>query len=251
MWARTAALAGGLMLAATSANAAEINVVASTAMREILEALVPQFERESGSRVTVTFLSGAVLPVKMKEGAQADVVVTTPSTIDDLVAAGKVVANSRVDFVRSSAGVAVRAGAPKPDIGSVEAFRRTLLSAKSIVATDPAAGAASGIHFAKLIERLGIADAVKAKTRLNSGSYNAEFVARGEAELAIQQISEILPVKGAELVGPLPADIQVTTLFKVAIAADASEPAGARELIAFLRSRAAAQVIAASGMEPA
>jgi molybdate transport system substrate-binding protein len=254
MHAFAIAIVGALLMPV--AASAQVKVIISGGFSGPYEKLLPEFQRTTGIKVTTG--SGAsqgtgpqTIAAQLAAGAVFDVVICSREGLDELIAAKKIMPGTDVDVAMAPLGVAVRAGAPKPDIGSVEAFRRTLLSAKSIVATDPAAGAASGIHFAKLIEKLGIADAVKAKTRLNSGSYNAEFVARGEAELAIQQISEILPVKGAELVGPLPADIQVTTLFKVAIAADASEPAGARELIAFLRSRAAAQVIAASGMEPA
>src|SRR5262249_55837531 len=134
MWLKTAAVAAclGTALMGHTVNAAEITVIASTAMREVLDELVPMFERASGHKVAVSFLSGAVLPVKLKEGAQADVVVTTPATIDDLVAVGKVVAKTRVDFVRSYAGVAVRAGASKPDIRTPEALKAALLAAKSV-----------------------------------------------------------------------------------------------------------------------
>jgi molybdate transport system substrate-binding protein len=227
-----------------------VKVMSSGGLKAVMTALAGAFTLASGRKLDAVFASPATIKSRIESGEPVDVAILTAPLIDALVNQGKLKPETAVDLARSGLGVAVRAGAPKPDIGSVEAFRRALLSAKSIVATDPSAGAASGIHFAKLIERLGIADAVKAKTRLNSGSYNAEFVARGEAELAIQQISEILPVKGAELVGPLPPDIQVTTLFKTAIGASASEPAGARELIAFLRSPTAAKVIAAAGMEP-
>src|SRR5713101_10074595 len=131
MWSTIAAVAGCLcgLLVGNAVNAAEITVIASTAMREVMEELVPMFERASGHKVTVSFLSGAVLPGKVKDGAQADLVVTTPATIDDLVAAGKVVANTRADFVRSGAGVAVRAGAPKPDVSTSDAFKSALLAA--------------------------------------------------------------------------------------------------------------------------
>jgi molybdate transport system substrate-binding protein len=154
-----AALAGclGAMVAATAANAAEINVIASTAMREVMEELVPMFERASGHKVAVTFLSGAVLPGKVKEGVQADLVVTTPATIDDLVQAGRVVAGSRVDFVRSGAGVAVRAGAPKPDIGTPDALKRALLAAKSVGYSQ----GPSGVHFMSTMAKLGIADEIR------------------------------------------------------------------------------------------
>jgi ABC-type molybdate transport system substrate-binding protein len=149
----------GTLLIGGATSAAEINVIASTAMREVLEELIPLFERASGHKVTVSFQSGAVLPAKIKEGAQADLVVTTPETIDDLVKAAKVLANSRVDFVRSGAGVAVRAGAPKPEIGTPDAFRTALLAAKSVGYSQ----GPSGVHFLAVLARLGIADQVKAK----------------------------------------------------------------------------------------
>jgi molybdate transport system substrate-binding protein len=187
---------------------------------------------------------------RIESGEAVDVAVMAAALIDYLVRQGRLRGDSRVTLARSGMGVAVRAGAAKPDIGSVAAFRRALLAAKSIVFTDPAAGGASGIHFRNVIERLGVTEDVMAKARLNSGSYNAEFVARGEAELAIQQISEILPVKGAELVGPLPNEVQLVTVFAAAIGTHAEAPGAAEELIAFLASPDAARIIAASGMEP-
>src|SRR5258708_7095884 len=149
MWSRIAAVAGCFLLVATAVDAAEGTVVASTARREVMDALVPMFERASGHKVAISFLSGAVLPVKMKEGAQADVVVTTPATIDDLVAAGRVVANTRVDFVRSGAGVAVRAGAQKPDIATSDAFKTALLAAKTVGYSQ----GPSGVHFITVLAR--------------------------------------------------------------------------------------------------
>jgi molybdate transport system substrate-binding protein len=248
MWARTAALVGGLMLAATSANAAEINVVASTAMREILEALVPQFERESGNKVTVTFLSGAVLPVKMKEGAQADLVVTTPSTIDDLVAAGKVAANTRVDFVRSSAGVAVRAGAPKPDISTPEAFKNALLAAKTVGYSQ----GPSGVHFLTVLAKLGITDQVKAKGVVPPlGQRVGTLIAEGKAEIGVQQITELLPIPGIDFVGPLPMDLQATIVYATATPTSAKEKAGAAVLVKYLGSEPTVPVIKKMGLEPA
>jgi molybdate transport system substrate-binding protein len=229
----------------------DVKVMSSGGLKAIITGLADAFARASGRKLAPVFGPPAAIKARIEGGEAVDVAVMTAPLIDALVSQGKLAADTSVELARSRLGIAVRAGAPKPDIGTVEAFRRTLLAAESIVATDPAAGAASGIHFAKLIERLGVANEVMAKTRLNSGSYNAEFVARGEAELAIQQISEILPVQGAELVGPLPADVQATTVFKAAVGTNAPEPAAAKELIAFLRSPEAAQVIAAAGMEPA
>ena len=171
--------------------------------------------------------------------------------LDDLVKQGKIVADSKVILARSGMGVAVRAGAPKPDISTPEALKRTLLAAKSIVYTDPALRSPSGVHFAKVLERLGIAEEMKAKSKLHNGTgFNAEFVARGEIEIAIQQISEIVPVQGVELVGPLPADLQLTTVYATAIGADAKEQAAAKEFVKLLTSPAAAAVIKATGMEP-
>ena len=180
MWRKIVGLIAGLapILIGGAACAAEISIIASTAMREVLEELVPMFERTGGHRVIVSFQSGAVLPVKIKEGAQADLIVTTPETIDDLVKAGKVLANTRVDFVRSGAGVAVRAGAPKPDISTPDAFRAALLAAKSVGYSQ----GPSGVHFLSVLARLGIADQVKAKGVVPPlGQRVGTLVAKGEA----------------------------------------------------------------------
>ena len=152
MGSKTAAVVAcltALLAGASAVHGADVNVIASTAMREVLEELVPMFERASGHKVTLSFQSGAVLPVKVKEGAQADLVVTTPETIDDLVKAGKVEAGTRVDFVRSGAGVAVRAGAGKPDIGTPEAFKSALLAAKTVGYSQ----GPSGVHFMTVLAR--------------------------------------------------------------------------------------------------
>jgi molybdate transport system substrate-binding protein len=248
MWARTAALVGGLMLAATTINAAEINVVASTAMREILEALVPQFERDGGHKVTVSFLSGAVLPVKMKEGVQADLVVTTPTTIDDLVAAGKVMANSRVDFVRSGAGVSVRAGAPKPDISTADALKNALLAAKTVGYSQ----GPSGVHFMTVLAKLGITDQIKAKGVVPPlGQRVGTLIAEGKAEIGVQQITELLQIPGIDFVGPLPKDLQANIVYATATPTSAKEKAGAAALVKYLGSEPTVPVIKKMGLEPA
>jgi molybdate transport system substrate-binding protein len=225
--------------------------MSSGGLKAVITGIADAFARASGRKLTPVFGPPAAIKGRIEDGEVVDVAVLAAPLIDALVSQGKLAVGTSVELARSGLGIAVRAGAPKPDISTVEAFTRALLAAKSIVAGDPAAGGASAIHFQSVIERLKIAEELRPKLKLNSGSYNAEFVARGEAELAIQQISEILPVKGAELVGPLPPGVQVTTVFKAAIGANAGEPAAARELIAFLKSREGAQVIAATGMEPA
>ena len=243
---------GFAIASASAAHAAEIKLLSSGGMRDALIDLTPAFERATKHKVVATYGSPGAIRDRVLAGEPMDVLVFPGPAIDALAKQGKVVADSKVNLARSGMGVAVRAGAPKPDISTPEAFRRTLLAAKSIVYTDPALGSPSGVHFAKVLERLGIADAMKAKSRLHDGtSFNAELVARGEIELAIQQISEIVPVKGAELAGPLPGDLQLTTVFAIGIGAAAKEQAAARELIKFLMSPAAVAVIRATGLEPA
>jgi len=221
MGSKTAAVVAclsALLAGASAVHGADVNVIASTAMREVLEELVPMFERASGHKVTLSFQSGAVLPVKVKEGAQADVVVTTPETIDDLVKAGKVEAGTRVDFVRSGAGVAVRAGAGKPDIGTPEAFKSALLAAKTVV---PPLG-----------QRVGT------------------LVAKGEAEIGVQQITELLLIPGIDFIGPLPKELQANIVYATATPANAKERQAAAALVKFLSSEPALPVIKKMGLEP-
>jgi molybdate transport system substrate-binding protein len=250
MWSKATAVAAclGAVLAASAVQAAEINVIASTAMREVLEELVPMFERTSGYKVVLSFQSGSVLPVKIKEGAQADLVVTTPATIDDLVAAGKLVANTRVDFVRSGAGVAVRAGARKPDIGTPDAFKNALLAAKSVGYSQ----GPSGVHFMSVLERLGIVDQVKAKGVVPPlGTRVGTLIANGEAEIGVQQVTELLLIPGIDFVGPLPRELQASIVYAMATPANVRDRAAAAALVRFLSSEPALPVIRKLGLEPA
>jgi molybdate transport system substrate-binding protein len=238
----------GAVLTATSATAAEVTVIASTAMREVMDGLVPMFERASGHKVAITFLSGSLLPVKVKEGAQADVVVTTPATIDNLVAAGKVVANTRVDFVRSFAGVAVRAGAPKPNVGTPDAFKAALLAAKTVGYSQ----GPSGVHFMSVLERLGITDQVKAKGVVPPlGTRVGTLIAEGKAEIGVQQITELLQIPGIDFVGPLPKELQANIVYATATPTSTKEKAGAAAFVKFIASEPAVPVIKKVGLEPA
>jgi molybdate transport system substrate-binding protein len=177
------------------------------------------------------------------------VVVLTDVAIDQLEGQGLVVTGSRVDIARVGVGVAVREGAPRPDISTPEALKQTLLSAKSLVYVDPARGATSGVHFASVLQRLGIADAVKSKTILIPTGFAAEVVARGEAEICVHQISEILPVKGVTLVGPLPRELQKVTIYSGGLATKASAPEAARAFLAFLTRPAFKPKLAAAGLD--
>jgi molybdate transport system substrate-binding protein len=246
-WSNTAAVAGclGALLTGNAVNAAEITVIASTAMREVLAELVPMFERSSGHKIAVGFLSGAVLPVKVKEGAQADLVVTTPDTIGDLVKAGKLVAGSRLDFVHSSAGVAVRAGAPKPDIATPEAFKAALVAAKTVGYSQ----GPSGQHFQTVMQKLGVTDAVKGKSVVVNGRPVGAAIASGEAEIGVQQVAELRPVAGVDVIGEMPAELQKQIPYSAGIVAKGKDAATAQAMVSFLRSPAALDVLKRKGMD--
>lgn len=251
MGSKTAAMVAcvaALLAQGGAVRAADVSVIASTAMREVLEELVPMFERASGHKVTLSFLSGAVLPVKVKEGAQADLVVTTPQTIDDLVKAGRVEAGTRVDFVRSGAGVAVRAGGRKPDIATPDAFKNALLAAKTVGYSQ----GPSGVHFMTVLARLGIADQIKAKGVVPPlGQRVGTLIAEGKAEIGVQQITELLQIPGIDFVGPLPKDLQATIVYATATPTSAKEKAGAAALVKYLGSEPTVPVMKKMGLEPA
>jgi molybdate transport system substrate-binding protein len=238
----------GAVLLSSAAGVAEITVVSSTAMTEFLEAAIPLFERETGNKVKATFLSSAVLPGKVQEGIQADIVVTTPAIFDDLVKAGKLVPGSRSDFIKSSAGVAVRAGAPKPDITTPEAFKAALLNAKSVgISKGP-----SGMYMVSLLDRLGIADAIKAKAVFTEpGQRVGLIIADGRAEIGVQQITELLAMKGIDYVGPLPAALQTTIVYATAASANAKQKDAAAAFAKFLKSESVVPIAKKMGLDPA
>ncbi len=240
------------LAAPTPSDAAEIKVLTSRAMNHVLTELGGAFERSTGHRVTLILAPPSEIMKRVVGGEIVDVVMSGV-TVDNLVKQGKIAPGDRVVLAQVGIGVAVHAGAPKPDISTPEALKRTLVAAKSIVYTDPAVGGASGIHFEKVLDRLGIAKEIKAKSILNARAAtkpSAEFVARGEAELGIQLISEIVSVPGAELLGPLPGDLQAMTAILAGILTTAPEPDAAKALLKFLTLPAAAAAIKAAGMEP-
>jgi molybdate transport system substrate-binding protein len=232
----------------TSSYAAEIRVLSTHAAQEVLEELGPQFERATGHKLSFGFDPAAAVRRQIEEGAAFDVAIVTRSVIDDLARKNKVRSDMIGDIGRSGLGVAIRKGAPKPDISTVEAFKRTLLAAKSVVRSTEGT---SGAYFDQLMGRLGIAAEMKDKIKLGPSGRIAEMAARGEVEIAVQQISEILPVKGAELVGPFPPEVQLNTMFSAGVGTAAKEPQAAKALISFLTGPAAAPVIKSKGLEPA
>jgi molybdate transport system substrate-binding protein len=233
------------------AAAAEIKVLTAGAFKQVLLMLVPDFEKETGHKVIVQNDTVGALAKRIEGGEVFDLAVLTPAAVNDLSSKGKFVAGSRTNLGRVGVGVVVREGAPKPDISSVDAFKKALLAAKSVAYIDPAAGGSSGIYVAGLLDRLGVAAEVKPKAKLIPGGAVAEHIARGEAELGIHQISEILPVKGVTLVGPLPADIQNYTVYAAGLGAHGKESEAAKALLKTLSGPAAADVLKSKGMEPA
>lgn len=215
-------------------------------MREALLAAAPAFEASSGHKVATTFIGSEAMLKRLRAGETGiDVIVLQTSSIDELAAAGIVVPGSRIDFARSLVAVAVRAGAPRPDISSGEALKRAVLASKSVVISS----GPSGIYVAALFDRMGIPRDKVVQTA--SGTQSGPIVARGEADIGFQQLSELLPVKGIDILGTLPPDIEHVTVFSGGIHAAAKAPQAARELMQFLASPAAAPVLRTKGMEPA
>jgi molybdate transport system substrate-binding protein len=239
----TAMASGGV------ARAAEITVLTAGAMRGVVDALVPEFERQSGSRVRLDNATAGVLRKRIEEGEAFDVAIITSTVLAALAAEGKVVPGSVTALAKVGIGVVVREGAVLPDIGTLEAFKQTLLGAKSVAYIDPKAGGTTGIYFDRLLERLAIAEQVRAKAKLKDGGHVADLVASGEAELGVHVISEIVPVKGVTLVGPLPAEVQHTTVYAAGVASGARDAAAAAALIALLAAPAVAAILKDKGME--
>jgi molybdate transport system substrate-binding protein len=241
--------------ASASTRAGEILILSAAALREIVVELGEQYARQTGVKLVPEFTRSPLVRNRIRAGEAFDIAMTTRSRIDELAKENKVAADSAIALARSGIGVAVKAGRPKPDIGSVQAFARALRAADSIACADPAFGTASGLYLAELFVRLGLATELKAKIRL-VGAEGGEAVvvcaavASGEAELGLQQIAEIVAVPGVDLVGPLPDEIQHTTIFSAALAAAAPQPDLARDFLTFLMSPAAKAVVAAHGMEP-
>src|SRR5580698_8764330 len=244
-------IAGALLLAG-SASAAEVRLMISDGLTAAYKALVPEFERTTGNTVITAYgpsmgTTVNAIPVRLARGEPADVLILVGYALADLAKQGKVMPGSSVDLVKSPIGIAVKSGAPKPDISSADAVKRALLAAKSVAYSD----SASGVYVStEMFNKLGVADAMKDKARKIPATPVGEIVARGEAELGFQQISELKPVAGIDIVGPLPDPLQKITVFSAGIATGSKEPEAGKELIKFLGSPAARDEIVSSGMEP-
>ena len=246
VWAAAAAalLAGSFM---AQVHAAELRVLSAGAVKAPVAELLVQYTRASGNSVRVDYMPvGSLQQTLAAGGERPDVVIATVEGLDDFQKAGWTAPQGRIALGSTGVGVAVKSDAPSPDISTVEAFRKALLDAKSLVYVDPTKGT-SGKHFAQVLQQLGIADAVKAKTTLLDGGYVVEPVGKGQIEMGVHQITEILPVPGVKLVGPLPAALQKNSVYVGAIGARAQWPAEAAQLLTFLSTNDARGVFAAKG----
>jgi molybdate transport system substrate-binding protein len=241
-------------LTAGAAGAAEIKVVSAGAMRAALEELAPAFEKASGNKLKIEYATAGKVEEKVAADEEIDVAILTKPRADKLVGKAKLVGGTSTTLARVPIALAVKKGAAKPDIGSVEAFKKALLGAKSIAYNDPASGATSGIHMAQVLDKLGIAAELKSKIHLGAqtaGKGVGDLVAHGDAEIGILPVSELMGVGGIDVAGPLPAELQSPDLVFIAASPMISErPLPAKALIDFLSTPAAKAVYKAKGMEP-
>jgi molybdate transport system substrate-binding protein len=228
-------------------EAAEVEVLSTLALMGAIRELAPRLEQVTGAKIVPDFAPTAKLLERIRAGQAADVAILTTSGVDQLIGEGTLVRGSRVDLARSVVGVAVRVGAPRPDIGSAEAFVRTLLDAASIAYSR---AGASGIFFAALIRRLGIADQVNTKATVIPGGLTGELAARGEVELAVQQVSELMEVPGIDVVGPLPPELQEVTVFSGGLFAASPRRTAGMALLRFFASAEAGPVYERRGLGP-
>ena len=239
-----------------TADAADVKVLSAVGMREVMLDLAPKFERATGHPLAMSFDASGVIVRRIEAGETVDVIMILRSSFERLTQAGKIAPASVTDLASSIAAVAVRHGAPKPDISSVEAFKRMLLDARLIARPNPADGGASGVHIEQVLKRLAILDEVNAKTVAYGQPRDPEAmpgykVAVGRADLALHQLQELLAVHGIDIVGPFPKELQGTFLFSAGIITSAKDVAAAKALVNFLRTPDATAVIRAKGMEPA
>jgi molybdate transport system substrate-binding protein len=250
MLARFAAAAGCLMLSATVGHAAEVKVMTSVALTQALNELAPIFEHKTGNKVTISYDLAAVQKKRVLDGERADVIILTRAMMDDLAKQNKLASPDIANVAGTPVALAARAGAPRPDISTSDAFKQTLLAAKSISYADPAKGGLSGVVAGKAIDKLGIAEQMKAKTTLVPGAQAPDLVAKGEVEFGIAQASEIVPVSGVQLVGPLPGDLGSMTSFCGGVGAGTASADAAKALIGFLTSAEAAPHFKSKGFVP-
>ena len=231
-----------------------VKVHCTTALKTALDALVPAFEAAHGHKLVLNFGPSGRMAKLVADGEVTDVVIVTGDGIDELVAMGRVVPGTRADVARSMIGLAIPKGAPRPDIGTVEGFKQVLLAAKAVAMSHPTGGAQSGAHLAKVFERLGIAEEIREKSIYGPGGpagLVGNYLLRGDADVGLQQMPELMAVPGIDIVGPIPDEVQLVTVFATGVSTAATNPDGAVAWICCLKTREAGGIIVASGMQPA
>jgi molybdate transport system substrate-binding protein len=236
--------------AATPAGASEVHLLTTGAFKQVATSLIPQYEAQSGNKVVVESDTAGGIIRRIEGGTPFDLVVLTSQAVGDLVTEGKLAPDSATDLAKVGVGVAVKSGAPRPSFGNPDAFKQMLLKAKSIAYIDPKAGGSSGIYISGLIDRMGLAKKLRHRTVLVNGGLVGDKVASGEAEIGLQQISELSAVKGIDMVGPLPRELQSYTVYGAGIGVKAAEPMAAKALLATFSGPGAAAVLQAKGMQP-
>jgi len=239
----------GVTLMGQPATSAELKVLTTGAFKQVVVALIPEFEKTTGHKVVLDNGTVGQLTKRVDQGESFDVLVLSPKGLEEQVAKGKVVGGSIANLAKVGVGVMVKAGAPKPDISTVDAFKQALLSAKSVGYIDPASGGSSGIYVASLLEKLGIAEQIKPKAKLQQGGHVSDLVKSGQAEIGIHQNSEIVGQAGVDLVGPLPAPIQNYTTYAIGLGSGAQHTEEAKAFIRLLTGPLAASVLKSRGME--
>jgi len=249
---RTLAIVVAMLATVGSAKAAEIDAFISTALKTVTDELLPPFQRDSGNTVHALYAPPGALLKHFAAGEPADIFLTGREAIDRLIGDGKILPG-RIDLATTGIGICVRRGAPKPDVATPEALRRALLEARSVGYASPAGGSITGPHIERMFARLGIADQMAAKTKLSAGGPNGRvsvLVSSGEAEIGLQQVSELLSNPDVEVIGMLPADLQQTTVYSAGITVSAKQPDAAKALIEALKAPSTAPIWKAKGLEP-
>lgn len=249
---RLAAVAAFSLATIAAASAAEIKVYSTVGIKSVLEELIPKFEKSSGHKLNVTWSTAALLAKRVQSGEQADVLLLIKSNIDTLLKEGKIVPGTETLFGQSVFAVGVKTGAPKPDVSTAEALKQSLLAAKGISYSDPASGGASGVYIAKQIERMGIAEQMKGKTKHPpSGGLSGTLLISGEADIAINSKPELLSVPGVDVVGPLPGDMAFTVVYEAAVQTGAAQAEAAKAFVNYLKSPESQAAFKAKGYDPA
>jgi len=248
---RATAITALLLAQGTLASATDVKVFSTVGVKSVLEELIPKFEMSTGHKIDVTWSTAALLTKRVQAGEQVDALILIKDNVDALAKLGKIAPGSDTLFAQSIFAVGVKAGAPKPDISSVEAFKNALLAAKTVSYTNPAAGGASGVYTAKQIERMGITEQLKDKTKFPpAGGFTGTLLVSGEADIAINSKPELMSVAGVDVVGPLPGDMAFTVVYDAAVQSGAAQPDAAKALVKFLMSPEAQAVFKAKGFDP-